>query len=81
MTLIKIDELYSGGIDLIVDQESYLDEITDDEFSLITGGSTPICSVAVSIESAVAVSKAAIWSAAISAGAVIAIKTFFGDDD
>lgn len=81
MTLIKIDELGSGGIDLIADQESYLDEITDDEFSLITGGSTPLCSAVSVIESAVAVSKAAVLSAAVSAGAVLAIKSFFGDDD
>jgi len=40
MATISIEQL-SPGFELIVDEETYLDELTDGELDLSKGGSTP----------------------------------------
>jgi hypothetical protein len=46
MAAISINDL-QAGFDLISDQETYLNELTDEEFRLTNGGSptTPVCTV------------------------------------
>lgn len=48
MTSILIDDLNVSGAVLFSDQESYFDEINDDELGVIHGGWTPV-SVSVSL--------------------------------
>lgn len=46
MAAIRINDL-QAGFDLISDQETYLNELTDEEFRITKGGSptTPVCTV------------------------------------
>jgi hypothetical protein len=43
MSTISISDLKPSGLDLFSDSENYLDEISENEFTNITGGSTPVC--------------------------------------
>ncbi|MDZ8188404.1 MAG: hypothetical protein RMX96_26545 [Nostoc sp. ChiSLP02] len=45
MANIAINNLSATGFDLLLDKESYLNEINDDEIGLMRGGalSTPVC--------------------------------------
>jgi hypothetical protein len=61
MAAISINDL-QAGFDLISDQDSYLNELNDDEFLLVNGGSTPVCTV---IATVVAFSASAAASLAI----------------
>jgi hypothetical protein len=46
MSSIAISDLDLTGISLFVDRESYLDEVTSEDFDSIHGGSSPICAFA-----------------------------------
>lgn len=41
MATIKISDLTPVGSEFFVDSESYLNELTDDEFNMTKGGVTP----------------------------------------
>jgi hypothetical protein len=69
MAAICIKDL-QAGFDLISDQETYLTELTDEEFRINKGGSTPVCTV---IATVVAFST----SVAASYAVTRFVKTFF----
>jgi hypothetical protein len=46
MTSILVNDLNVPGFDLLSGEESYLNEINDDELDLTYGGWTPVASVA-----------------------------------
>jgi hypothetical protein len=43
MSTIDIFDLKPSGLDLFSDTENYLDDLSDSEFTDVTGGSTPVC--------------------------------------
>jgi hypothetical protein len=43
MSTISISNLKPSGLELFSDSESYLNEISENELTDITGGSSPIC--------------------------------------
>lgn len=43
MATISISDLSPTGLDLFSDFENYLDELSGDDLTKITGGSTPFC--------------------------------------
>jgi hypothetical protein len=50
MANISIDDLSVPGCALLLGEESYLNEINDDEFAVTRGGfTTPVCAVSASI--------------------------------
>ena len=49
MATIKINNLSSNGSELLLDSDSYLNELTDDELGMASGGLTPVV-IAITIE-------------------------------
>lgn len=47
MSTIDLHDLKSTGLDLFLDSENYLNELTGDELTIIHGGSTTVCSAVV----------------------------------
>lgn len=43
MACITISDLHPTGYDLFYHEESYLNELTDEELNMTQGGSTPAC--------------------------------------
>ncbi|MEQ9234321.1 hypothetical protein [Coleofasciculus sp. E2-BRE-01] len=46
MSSLKISDLNPAGSELLLDSESYLNELTNEELNLTHGGSSVICSMA-----------------------------------
>jgi hypothetical protein len=42
MSTISISDLKPSGLDLFLDSENYLDEISESEFTNVVGGVTPV---------------------------------------
>jgi hypothetical protein len=64
MTTIRISNLEVPGFDLLSDEESYLNELNNDEFVLTRGGATPAATLVV------------VGSVAASIGISISLKKF-----
>lgn len=60
MSTIRISNLSAPGFDLLSDEESYLNEINNDEFDWIHGGASPaaVTLVVSAVAGSIAVSKA-----------------------
>ncbi|MDZ8134786.1 MAG: hypothetical protein RM049_05705 [Nostoc sp. DedQUE04] len=59
MSTIRISNLSVPGFDLLSDEESYLNEINNDEFDLTHGGATPAIAASIlAVSGAVGVSIA-----------------------
>jgi hypothetical protein len=43
MATIKISDLHPAGSELLLDSESYLNDLTDEEIKLTHGGSSGVC--------------------------------------
>lgn len=48
MAVIQISELYPTGSDLFVGSETFMNDLTDNEFSVVKGGATPTVGIAAS---------------------------------
>jgi hypothetical protein len=60
MSAISIRDLNPAGADLLFDNESYLNELTDSELDLTQGGITPLLAVSMSAAASYQITKAGV---------------------
>ncbi|WP_375498191.1 hypothetical protein [uncultured Nostoc sp.] len=80
MADVRIDDLQPSENELLADDESYMDELSEDELGLVAGGSSPICaaSVAAAASSGPCAAGAGVASGVV--GAVAGVVWGFTDD-